>query len=317
MKKRKIIIRYENAKNEKENFIINSNTSLMKVPAIGEKLNINKLQYLVDKVVTNINLTKYGNKEHTMDEFDGISYYVKLIRGTDNENKCVQEKEINTKLDRIIECISTITDSNTGNSNIINNSTDNELIKILEKIKSMVATTVTEYDLKDLKDYIGRLHGDGDKVNTNVKNDKKEEIIKDEEVEENNTKNLKILRIDKLYRLILSKNGEYNIINSNFATIQGYKFKTAKVEEGKVYSNNGYITFLDKIVEHKANKYVGQEYNDIIITDEELCDGDKDLDYYIREFITNPDKVTIKTALDDMDKYKDISTLLNYHIRNK
>lgn len=322
MKKRKIIIRYENNKNTKENFVINSNTSLMKVPSKGERLNINKLQYLVDKVVTNVNLSKYGNNDYNMDEFDNISYYIKLIREVKNEDKGVQEKEIDNKqimekLDRIIGDIDKHCSSNSSSSDISSTLCDSNngiLIKTLEKIKSMVATTVTEYDLKELRNYIATLHGDTDKVNTNIKNEKEEENKDEESVED--TKNLKILRIDKVYRLMAYENGEYNTLG-NLTTIQGYKFKTSKIEEGKVYLNNGYISFLDKIVEHKVNKYVGEEYNDIIIYDKELYKKDEGLNYYMQLSITHPDKVVIKTSLDDMDKYKNTFTLLNYHIRNK
>lgn len=319
---RKIIIRYENPNNQKENFIINSTTSLMRVPKVGEMLNINKLQYTVAKVVTNINIPNpITNKNYMIDKFDGISYYIKLVRDIKNENNSVQKETIDVKpimdkLERIDESIASITDNITNIGSVTNNESNidsSEIIESLDKIKSILATTITDYDLKELKDYIGRLHGDGDKINNVAKNQPVEET---EDVTEDN-KPLKTICINKQYRLLLKdKNGNTTIVNDNVSVIKGHKFKTKVVSEGNVYINNGIISTLDKIIEHKANKYVGVEYNDIICSDKSLILDDANLLYYVKLSILNSDKVVIKTKLDDIDKYKNTNILLNYHIRN-
>lgn len=321
---RKIIIRYESSDNQKENFIINSTTSLMKVPEVGEMLNINKLQYKVEKVVTNLNIPNpISNKNYMVDKFDGISYYIKLVRDTKNENNSVQKEEvfdskpIIDKLDRILDLVTRDNDSNTNiinnSDNTTNNENNNEIIASLEKIKSILATTITDYDLKELKEYIRTLYGDSEKRTVTKEQQNVEET---EDIVEDN-KPLKTICINKQYRVLLKdKNGNTSVIKDNLCTIQGHKFKTKNVTEGNVYINNGVISTLDKITEHKANKYVGVEYNDIICNNKAFIIDDGDLSYYIKLSILNPDKVCIKTKLDDIPKYKDTSVLLNYHIRN-
>lgn len=321
---RKIIIRYESSDNQKENFIINSTTSLMRVPEVGEMLNINKLQYKVQKVVTNMNIPNpISNKNYMVDKFDGISYYIKLVRDTKNENNSVQKEEvfdskpIIDKLDRILDLVTRDNDSNTdiinNSNNTTNNENNNEIIASLEKIKSILATTVTDYDLKELKEYIRTLHGDDEKRTVTKEQQNVEET---EDIVEDN-KPLKTICINKQYRVLLKdKNGNTSVIKDNLCTIQGHKFKTKNVTEGNVYINNGVISTLDKITEHKANKYVGVEYNDIICNNKAFIIDDADLSYYIKLSIINSDKAYIKTKLDDIPKYKDTSVLLNYHIRN-
>lgn len=319
---RKIIIRYESSDNQKENFIINSTTSLMRVPKVGEILNINKLQYTVAKVVTNINIPNpLTNKNYIIDKFDGISYYIKLVRDIKNEDNSVRKETIDVKpimdkLERIDRYIASVSDNiinindNTNNEGNIDSS---EIIKSLDKIKSILATTITDYDLKELKDYIGTLHGDGNITNNVAKNQPIEET---EDIAEDN-KPLKTICINKQYRLLLKdKNGNTTIVNDNISVIKGHKFKTKVVSEGNVYINNGIISTLDKIIEHKANKYVGVEYNDIICSDKSLILDGANLLYYVKLSVLNSDKVVIKTKLDNIDKYKDTNILLNYHIRN-
>ena len=61
---RQITIRFESEKDPKENFVIESNTALMKVPNVGEVLNISKhiISYEVEGGATPFNFPCYNKK---------------------------------------------------------------------------------------------------------------------------------------------------------------------------------------------------------------------------------------------------------------
>lgn len=345
---RKIIIRYKavtNAANDKD-FIINSSTSLMKVPKVGERLNIGKTQYTVENVTTNLNMpnpTTHDN--YKMDEFDGVSYYIKLTREINNESKDKKkdmERESDKHVDEpVVDTPPNNTDTPdiTSNNTIEFNSDDMRDIKQnLEKIKSILSTTLTELDMKELKDYIKDLFNNKQPVvshNVTVK-----EAIIEEDSEDD--KGSKILTINKAYRLFTKKDrntSEYTLWKFGsegdiYSVIRGIKVKTKEVKEGKIYCNNSYLCALDKVASYSCNKYIGYEYNDIYIILSELenhlkQDGtiglkdtifEDNINYSVEDLIKfsilYPECVHIKTTIGE-SKHSNTSMIINQFIRNK
>ncbi len=346
---RKIIIRYKavtKAVYDKD-FIINSSTSLMKVPKLGERLNIGKMQYVVENVTTNLNMPNPTTHEnYKMDEFDGVSYYIKLTRETNNENKD-KKKDLERESDKHVdEPVVDTPPSNTdipdtpSNNTIEFNSDDMRDIKQnLEKIKSILSTTLTELDMKELKDYIKDLFNNKQPVvshNVTVKEATIEEDPEDD-------KGSKILTINKAYRLFTKKDRntpeytlwEFGAEGDTYSVIRGIKVKTKEVKEGKIYCNNSYLCALDKVISYTCNKYIGYEYNDIYIIMSELenhlkQDGiiglketvfeDKisfSTEELIKFSILYPECVHIKTTIGENKKYSNASMIINQFIRNK
>lgn len=345
---RKIIIRYKavtNAANDKD-FIINSSTSLMKVPEIGERLNIGKMQYTVENVTTNLNMpnpTTHDN--YKMDEFDGVSYYIKLTREINNESKDKKkdmERESDKHVDEpVVDTPPNNTDTPdiTSNNTIEFNSDDMRDIKQnLEKIKSILSTTLTELDMKELKDYIKELFNNKQPVvSHNV-------AVKEATIEEDpeDDKGSKILTINKAYRLFTKKDrntSEYTLWKFGtegdiYSVIRGIKVKTKEVKEGKIYCNNSYLCALDKVASYSCNKYAGYEYNDIYIILSELenhlkQDGtiglkdtifEDNINYSVEDLIKfsilYPECVHIKTTIGE-SKHSNTSMIINQFIRNK
>ena len=228
---RKIIIRYKASINspDDKDFIINSSTSLMKVPEIGQRLNIGKMQYTVESVTTNLNIpnpTTHNN--YKMDEFDGASYYIKITRENANETKSKKEnleRESNRQVD---ECtVNNLSDNANNSDNLDNNTVEfnsddmRDIKQNLEKIKSILSTTLTELDMKELKDYIKDLFNNKQPVvshNVTVKEATIEEDPEDD-------KGSKILTINKAYRLFTKKDRNTSnyvqVFESDFNEITG------------------------------------------------------------------------------------------------
>ena len=346
---RKIIIRYEavtKAAYDKD-FIINSSTSLMKVPKLGERLNIAKMQYIVENVTTNLNMPNPTTHEnYKMDEFDGVSYYIKLTREINNENKD-KKKNLEREPDKhddepVVDTPPSSTDipDTSSNNTIEFNSDDMRDIKQnLEKIKSILSTTLTELDMKELKDYIKELfNGKQPVVSHNV-------AIKEATVEEEpeDDKGSKILTINKAYRLFTKKDRntseytlwEFGAEGDTYSVIRGIKVKTKEVKEGKIYCNNSYLCALDKVISYSCNKYIGYEYNDIYIIVSELENHLKQdgviglietifednivfsVEDLIKFSILYPESVHIKTTIGENKKYSNTSMIINQFIRNK
>ena len=345
---RKIILRYESSTNKPndKDFVINSTTKLMRVPKIGERINIAKTQYTVKNVTTNLNIPNpYANKNYMVDEFDGISYYVKLTREVENENKDKKKEDSNNR--HTNEHSSDNMASNTNSTNIPSNDTasissdDMRVItQELEKIKSILSTTLTDLDMKELKDYIKDLLNGKQSVVVPENTKVKEATIEESEDE----KGCKILTINKAYRLFTKKDrdiSEYTLWDfgderkDKYAIIKGIKVKTKDIQEGKIYCNNGYLCALDKIDTYNCNKYIGYEYNDIYIILSELenhlkQDGivglrdtifEDAINFSIEDLIKfsvlYPDCIHIKTTIGSNKKYNNTSILVNQFIRNK
>lgn len=345
---RKIIIRYKASTNspDDKDFIINSSTSLMKVPEIGQRLNIGKMQYTVESVTTNLNIpnpTTHNN--YKMDEFDGASYYIKITRENADETKGKKEnleRESNRQVD---ECtVNNLSDSTNNPDNLNNNTVEfnsddmRDIKQNLEKIKSILSTTLTELDMKELKDYIKDLFNNKQPVvshNVTVKEATIEEDPEDD-------KGSKILTINKAYRLFTKKDrntSEYTLWEFGsegdiYSVIRGIKVKTKEVKEGKIYCNNSYLCALDKVINYSCNKYIGYEYNDIYIILSELenhlkQDGtiglkdtifEDNINYSVEDLIKfsilYPECVHIKTTIGE-SKHSNTSMIINQFIRNK
>ena len=345
---RKIIIRYKATTKspDDKDFIINSSTFLMRVPEVGERLNIGKRQYTVENVTTNLNIPNPTTRDnYKMDEFDGASYYIKLTRENNNETKDKKEN-LERESDRHVdECaVNNLSDSANNSDNLDNNtikfnSDDMRDIKQnLEKIKSILSTTLTELDMKELKEYIKDLFNNKQPVvSHNV-------AVKEATIEEDpeDDKGSKILTINKAYRLFTKKDRntseytlwEFGTESDIYSVIRGIKVKTKEVKEGKIYCNNSYLCALDKVINYSCNKYVGYEYNDIYIILSELENrlkqdgivGLKDtifedaINYsaedLIKFSIMYPECVHIKTTIGE-SKHSNTAMIINQFIRNK
>ena len=152
---RQITIRFESEKDPKENFVIESNTALMKVPNVGEVLNISKMQYEVAKVVTNLNIPNPTTSRSpvTVNEFSGVSYYVKIIRRK-KEPVANETKQDNSD---IIKTLNNIMDYIRNNANTIDKPvyTDikniiDDITTITEHIKRLISVTATSEDLLNM-----------------------------------------------------------------------------------------------------------------------------------------------------------------------
>lgn len=286
---RQITIRFESEKDPKENFVIESNTALMKVPNVGEVLNISKMQYEVAKVVTNLNIPNPTTSRSpvTVNEFSGVSYYVKIIRRK-KEPVANETKQDNSD---IIKTLNNIMDYIRNNANTIDKPVYTDIKNIIEDIttiteyiKRLINTTVTSEDLKDLKEYISNVEfrvttevEDDEYTFENIKedlnkiydilNNKKEVSTKSAELEtKTSTDKYKTLSISREYRLHKAVGKGYSNDYDVLGYVDGIKVKVKEpITEKSIYTSATQVNYLNYIIGDDGEVFKGIEINDVYI----------------------------------------------------